>query len=111
MNISLIWKFGAVGASIGTVIAEITVTAVQVYFVRHDFNFIEILKDARKYIISSIIMFAGCLIMGMILPGNVLGLGVQVCVGIVIYGVSLIILKDDFVLSMIKRLKDKVRGF
>ncbi len=111
MNISLIWNFGAVGASIGTVIAEITVTAVQVYFVRHDFNFIEILKDARKYIISSIIMFAGCLIMGMILPGNVLGLGVQVCVGIVIYGVSLIILKDDFVLSMIKRLKDKVRGF
>ena len=62
MNMCLIWKFGAMGASIGTVIAEFTVTAVQAYFVRKDFNYREILKISKNYIISSIIMFIVCML-------------------------------------------------
>ena len=56
MNICLIWNWGAIGASIGTVIAELTVTLVQIYFVREDFDFKEIFKLSRKYLVSSIII-------------------------------------------------------
>ena len=61
MNICLIWNYGAIGASIGTVIAELTVTLVQIHFVKNDFDFKEIFKSAKNYLFSSLIMFIICL--------------------------------------------------
>ena len=86
MNISLIWSYGAVGASIGTVIAEFTVTAIQVYFVRLDFNFKEILKSSKNYLISAIIMFILCLVLVKALPVSVISLLIEVVSGVAIYG-------------------------
>ena len=62
INISLIWKYGAIGASIGTVIAEFTVTAVQMYFIRKDFKIWKIIKSSRNYLLASIIMFFVCFV-------------------------------------------------
>lgn len=109
MNISLIWNYGAVGASIGTVIAEFTVTAIQVYFVRLDFNFKEILKSSKNYLISAIIMFILCLVLVKALPVSVISLLIEVVSGVAIYGIMLIVLKDEFVLDILKRIKNKLR--
>ncbi len=111
MNISLIWNFGALGASIGTVIAEFTVTVIQLYFVRHDFNFREIIKSSKNYVISSITMFIVCIILGQILSNGIVSLFIEVGTGIVVYGAMLIILKDEFVLEILKRLKNKIKQF
>lgn len=107
MNACLIWKFGAIGASIGTVIAEFTVTAVQLYFVRNDFDFKQIIKISKNYVISSIAMFIVCIIIGSVVKSNMISIIIQVIVGVGIYGVCLLALKDEFVNSIIKKVIHK----
>lgn len=109
MNICLIWKYGAIGASIGTVIAELVVALIQIYFVRNDFDFKEILKNSRNYLISSIIMFIVCLILGKLINNNFISTIIQVTLGGIIYISILLILKDQFVLEIIEKLKTKLR--
>lgn len=108
MNSILIWKMGALGASIGTVIAELTVTLVQIYFVRKDFDLKKMVKLSRNYIVASIIMFIVCLIVRQVINNNFISVVTQVAVGGLTYGLCLLILKDEFVYEMLNRLKQKV---
>lgn len=110
MNMCLIWKFGAIGASIGTVIAELTVTFVQMYFVRKDFDFKEIIGLTKNYFISSLAMFVVCLVIGKIIKDNFLSVVVQCIVGGLTYGIVLILLKDSFVCEILNKLKSKIKG-
>lgn len=107
MNACLIWKFGAIGASIGTVIAEFTVTIVQLYFVRKDFDFLQIIKISKNYVISSIAMFIGCIIIGNVVKSNMTSIIIQVIFGVGVYGICLLTLKDKFVNSIIKKIIHK----
>lgn len=108
LNSCLIWKYGAIGASIGTVIAELTVTIVQMYFVRNDFNIKKIAKLSKKYIVASIIMFIVCLVVRQVINNNLISVAVQVIIGGLTYALCLLILKDEFVYEMLNRLKGKV---
>lgn len=54
-------------------------------------------------------MFAGCLIIGKFLSANIISLLIQVGVGILIYGISLIILKDKFVYDVLDKIKVKLK--
>ena len=108
MNMCLIWKYGALGASIGTVVAEVVVTSVQIYFVRKDFKLKEIVKLARNYLISSIVMLIVCLIIGKCINNNIVSTITQVAVGIFTYGILLLILKDAFIYSILGKLKNKL---
>lgn len=110
MNMCLIWKFGTIGASIGTVIAELTVTLVQMYFVRKDFDFKEIIGLTKNYFISSLLMFIVCLIIRKIIKDNLLSIIVQCIVGGLTYGIVLILLKDSFVCEILNKLKSKIKG-
>lgn len=110
MNACLIWKFGAIGASIGTVIAEFTVTAIQMYFVRKDFNLKEVFKLSKNYLISSIVMFIVCLFIGRFINNNLISTIVQVTIGGLTYGICLLILKDSFIFEVLDRIKNKIRG-
>lgn len=110
MNAYLIWKFGAIGASIGTVIAELSVTLIQMYFVRKDFNLKEVFKLAKNYLISSIVMFIVCLCIGSFINNNLISTIVQVTIGGLTYGICLLILKDSFIFEVLDRMKNKIRG-
>lgn len=105
INACLIWKFGAIGASIGTVVAELTVTSVQIFYTRKDFDWKEIIRMSFNYLIASLLMFVVCLIIGKNIRNNFISLVVQVVVGGIIYGVILIILKDKLVIELLNRLK------
>lgn len=110
LNLCLIWKYGAIGASIGTVVAEFTVTSVQIYFVRKDFKLKEIFKLAKNYLISSIIMFIVCLVIGKFINYNLMSTVVQVTVGGIIYGICLLILRDKFIFEVLNKIKNKIKG-
>ncbi|MCI9365787.1 MAG: hypothetical protein HFJ54_04190 [Clostridia bacterium] len=97
------------GASIGTVIAELTVTFIQIYFVRNDFNFKEVIKSGKNYLFASIIMFIGCLLIGKFLDTSLISLFVIVVLGVALYGISLIILKDDFIFEVLNKVKNKIK--
>ena len=108
INASLIWKYGALGASIGTIIAEFTVTLVQIIFVKDEFDFKKIFKSAINYIIASIIMFIICKLTSIIPVNDFVSLILQVASGIITYGLVLLIFKDEFVLNILKQLKEKI---
>ena len=109
MNSLLIWKFGALGASIGTVIAELTVTSIQIFFTRNNFNWKEIIKLSKNYIISSLVMFVVCLLVGKFINSNLISVVLQVSVGAVTYGLMLVIFKDKFVIEVLNKVKDKLK--
>ncbi len=105
INMLLIKKYGALGASIGTVVAEICVTMMQFIFIRKRFNILEILKISIKYLIAAVIMFIGCIIIGNIIKNSLYAIIAQVVVGIGVYGIILLILKDQFVYAILKKVK------
>lgn len=109
INISLIWKFGALGASIGTVVAELTVTLVQFYFVRKDFKIIRIIKSSRNYLLSSLLMFIVCLVIKSVVRKPYFSMALQCSLGCIIYFVILILLEDKFLFDIINRIKVKVK--
>ena len=57
INLLLIPKYGAVGASIGTIAAELCVTSYQLLSTRKELDYKRIFKPIFKYIFASIIMF------------------------------------------------------
>lgn len=103
-NMCLIWKLKAVGASIGTVIAEIAVTSVQLYFVSKDFKIKDLIKMSKNYIISSVIMFGVCCVTGMIIKDNLIATVLEVLIGIITYFACLIILKEEFIGEILDKL-------
>ena len=99
-NLLLIKYYKSLGAAIATVIAECSVTVVQLLFVRKDFDIKKIFKLSINYIIASIIMFACCYGIGFLIHGRALCLITQVICGIIVYGFILIIIKDKFLMDL-----------
>ena len=108
MNSLLIGRYGAIGASIGTVIAELTVTSVQLYYTRKDFDFKKVIGLTRNYLFASIIMFVCCKLIANFITSNVISIIAQVVVGACIYGVILLIMKDEFLKEILEKLKGKL---
>lgn len=104
-NFLLIGKFKSIGASIGTVIAELSVTLVQIYFTRNDFEWKKIIKMAFNYFLAGIIMTIICALFGNIINRNLEKMLLQIIIGSITYIMTLFILKDKFLLEIIKKLK------
>ena len=103
LNMILIQKYGALGASIGTVVAELTVTCVQAYYVKNDFSLKNLCKLASKYLVSGLIMFITCSFCGLLINNILISAIIQICVGVLSYLIVLLILRDKFLLEMINK--------
>lgn len=103
VNVLLIPKFGAFGASVGTVIAEAAVATIQIIFIRKEIKIIYILKDICNYLLAGMLMMVTCFIIQ-----NIIGIGticviLQVVIGTLVYGLVLLIVKDDMMLTIIPK--------
>lgn len=110
LNFILIKYYKSSGAAIATVVAEFTVTAVQCYFVRKDFDLKEIFKSSFNYIISAIIMMMVCIFIDKVMIGRMTVILTQVIVGVITYFGILFVLRDKFLMdilneNIIKKLK------
>ena len=108
LNIVLIKNFASLGASIATVIAEGTVFAVQMYMIRKEFNLWDIIKWSKNAIISSIVMFVVAYLVGTLFANQLIGMSIQIIVGIIIYFLMLILLKDAFLKQLLEKLATKI---
>ena len=108
MNSFFIWKYGAIGASIGTVIAELTVTSVQIFFTRKDFYWKEIVKASINYLLASLLMFCICLIIGRKIESNIISVIVQIIIGIFVYVGVLLLMKDNIITEVLNRIKSLI---
>lgn len=110
MNCILIKNMEAVGASIGTVIAEITVTCIQLYFVRNDFNLLKIVKLSKNYLVSGILMFICCYLVNLLKLPNMNDVILKAFVGGIVYITILLILKDEFFYEIINKILKMIKG-
>ena len=108
LNLLLIPLFLSIGAAIATVIAEISVTGVQVYFTRKDFNFGKIISSNKHYIISSLIMFVPIYLLARYLPSSIVNTFICVSVGGLIYVGLLFVMKDETLFEAIGKIKGKL---
>ena len=129
LNYILILNYGAIGASISTVISQLVVDLVQAHFVRKEVNFKELLKLSYKYLLSGIVMFGFCRLVYYGVYSNMFNgiinsltnvfeltrqdiisissIILQIIVGVITYMGMLIILKDDYVYTFLKKIRNK----
>ena len=108
MDYILIRRLGAVGAAIGTVVAETVVTVSQLLFVRKQLDIKQILFSTWQYFLSAIIMFSGLLFIREYIDNNIISIAIQVIVGIIIYFACLLLLKNTFITEYIYLFKKKI---
>lgn len=108
INLLLIGKYGGVGASIGTVIAEICVTIAQFVLIRKELVIKDIFKLSIQYFLSAVVMFVVCNIIGNFISNNLYCIITQVCVGVLVYISCLLIFKNEFVYSILNKIKQKL---
>jgi len=109
INLMLIPKYGAIGAAIGTIIAEATVTAAQISYTKKYIDYKKILKLTKNYFISSIVMLIMIIVVKVIIGNSLLSMFVQVGVGVITYGICLIILKDKFIQYFLNTFKSYIK--
>jgi len=92
---------------IGTVVAEFIVTIVQMYYTRKDFKTINTISLSKNYIIASIVMFISCMLISKNILSNTLSVLVQGITGAIVYFTVLLIMKDEFLISILNKIKKR----
>lgn len=105
LNWIFIYHYRAVGGAITTVISEILVAGIQLWFLRKEWDLKEILKLARNNVIAGVLMFIVAYGIGMVISNPVLGIVLQMAAGVAVYGITLLLLKDPFVFYLLERFK------
>lgn len=105
LNWIFIYHYRAIGGAITTVISEILVAGIQLWFLRKEWDLKEILKLARNNVIAGVLMFIVAYGVGMVISNPILGIVLQMAAGVAVYGITLLLLKDPFVFYLLERFK------
>ena len=97
LNVPLIHTWGLYGAMWSTVISEISVTLYQLWAVRGLLNYKQLFSSSWKYLLSGIVMFIPVFWMNQYLKDSWPMMGLEVIVGVIIYGVMVLILRAPLV--------------
>lgn len=96
-NLILIVLFGAIGASIATVISEFVTTEVQFHYIRNSISRRKLVSSSIYYLLGSVLMFAVIYLLGNNIGMHTTVLFLQIIVGVIIYGVFLVLVKAPVV--------------
>ncbi len=109
LNVILINIYEAKGAAIGTVTGEIVIAVLEFIYLgkTKQYSIVGIIQKIWKYIFSAIIMSIIVYIILKIAKNSVLGIGISIIIGALIYISTLIIIKCEFVTEQIRKLKEK----
>ena len=104
-NFLLIPMLLSYGAAIATVIAELSVTLVQVIATHSTFSYRYIFKLVYKYIIAAVLMLVVLLFLSNRMPVGILYTVIQMTAGCFVYFIVLIVLKDSSIYTVINKIK------
>ena len=108
INIALIPKYGAIGATIATIISELLIAALQIIMIKI-ISIKDVLKTAMLFVLYSFPILAGGILVDMVGLEGVISLITKVIMGAILYVATLLIAKEDIFYNimhkMIKTLK------
>lgn len=108
LNAILITCFKSIGAAVATLIAEISVTGVQMWFVRKQLPLKEYCRPLFKYLLMGATMFASVFVCGKYFPSGAVGILLMVLTGVVVYFAELLITKDELLFMGIDMCRKKL---
>lgn len=108
LNLILIPDFGSLGASLATLGTEAVLFVIYVILNRKFIFSKKLLKSFSKYILSTVIMTAVCLFVAGLFENMFMKLALTTITGIVVYYITLLVLKDDIMKSFMQILKNKI---
>ena len=94
LNILLIPRFGAYGAVVASVMAELVISTIYLWFSHAFISAWELLGIALRYAAFSLVMFVPIYLMGRVMPVEATTILLQIAVGAVIYAFTLILFRD-----------------
>lgn len=105
----VVFQMSALGVAIASVIAELLATIIQLYYTKDFIKAGFILKSIGIYLIPSIIMIITILAFRAILGSGLLGLIIQMLIGIISYFGVLLLRKDETMYFLLMQLKAKLK--
>ena len=109
LNLVIIPKFQALGAAISTVCAEMVVTSVQLFLVRDIINLKTLFKPFVVYLFDAAIMSLPVFFVIRNIENVFLGFACGVASGVVVYGLLLLLQKNEIIYAGIKTIKGRLR--
>ncbi len=110
LNSLLIPSLSSIGATIGSLAAELIGVIIQYHFISKKFKVASNFKLCKNYLIAGIIMGAAVYLVGtLVSASNLITLIVEVLTGVAVYTLMLAILKDEFLINTKSQLKSKLK--
>ncbi len=109
LNIPLIYLYGAIGAAISTVFAELLIVIIMLIMARKDLECKKIFKTSLKPIISGIVMFGVLLLIKQYLSVSIISTLILIILGVLVYGLMLLLLKENMIYEILNGLKQKIK--
>ena len=98
--------YGALGAAIASVIAEIGILIFQMIYLRKEFNYKPLILPFIKYLLLSGIMFTTVYLLDYyFFDSTILNSAILVAIGVAVYFVLLLIVKDKFLFNILNKFK------
>lgn len=107
-NLLLIPRFGAIGATVASVFAEICIAGIEFCIIRKEIRFSLVMKSAIKYLISAVVMFVILLPISKRLNSSIINTVILISSGVLVYSGMLIALHDDFFIGNLKSVLRKL---
>ena len=107
MNMILIPHLGAIGAAVGTVCAEFSVTAIQLVWARKYFDIKKILVHLLKVLVSLFVMSICVSFVGRYFKAYSIELVLGILSGVLIYSLCLFVLKDSLFVEFLEQLSGR----
>ena len=109
LNYILIKLYQSIGACIASVISEFIILSIQFRYVKNEIKVKEVIKLSYKYLFASILMFIVCMFTRLFISTGIKSIISQVGIGATTYVIILLLLKDENLFLVIKKLREKFK--
>ena len=109
VNVPLILWLGTMGAVIGTILSESVVTISQVYAIKNQLDLRGLFSESWKYCLSAVVMFGVVKGLEIAWSTSLIGLVVEVLIGMVVYFVVLLGLRPHIIIGYVRPYVDQMR--
>ncbi|MDN3985564.1 flippase [Lactiplantibacillus plantarum] len=107
LNVPLILMWGTMGAIVATVLSEATVSGYQIYKIRQQLPISSLFQETWKYALSGLAMFMVITVIAQLFGSGVVGIIVEVLVGIIVYAAILFMLQPKELFSYVSKFRKK----
>lgn len=107
LNLILIPKLEAKGATIASVISMFIMSVVNYKFTKDTIKLKEIIKDMVKPLVSGIAMYIVILLISYHMEISIFNTAIQIFIGVIIYAILLIIMKEENILVYWNKIRNR----